>query len=408
MAYSLSESSAATRLAEGQEPDEEVFFLLGRRSPHAFVRERQVIANVALLTSLLTRAADHLLRSILRIPKGEVFSLGPLRALPRMLVAIAVRFHRIDVVHWHWGGLGFVPFSSLEASETPIVVTTHDYNPLTGGCHVPMDCPGLLQCCTSCPLAGTPMGRRYVRLARRQATNALASTNAVVVSPSEYASQLVRATVPGRSAVVVPNSLGAAYVDTAKGIADAKAAYIHRVSADERAHVILVSVVASQRQNKGHDVALRALEVIQDRLGKSWILTTVGCELPDGFAGELRHVPAASNRELIALYSSADLCLVPSRYETFSQVTAESIACLTPVVAFDLTGPRDIIMPGVTGFLVPAFDICNYASTALNALAHKRKNLDVIAGEAEGVRKRYQQREIARLHRAVYQTAMGR
>ena len=69
------------------------------------------------------------------------------------------------------------------------------------------------------------------------------------------------------------------------------------------------------------------------------------------------HFNSRSVDQMKQLYTIADLCVVPSRYETFSQVTLESIQLGTPVVAFDLTGPKDIIIDGLSGFLVPCFNI---------------------------------------------------
>mgnify|MGYP000085116280 CR=1 FL=1 len=59
---------------------------------------------------------------------------------------------------------------------------------------------------------------------------------------------------------------------------------------------------------------------------------------------------------LAMLYSSADLVIVPSRQESFSQVCLESISCGTPVVAFDYSGPRDIIQHQTNGYLAKPYD----------------------------------------------------
>jgi len=55
--------------------------------------------------------------------------------------------------------------------------------------------------------------------------------------------------------------------------------------------------------------------------------------------------------ELPRLYSSADLLLLPSRFDTFGSVVLEAMSCGLPVVAYDTKGPRDIVRNGVNGFL---------------------------------------------------------
>ncbi|MCG6967555.1 MAG: glycosyltransferase family 1 protein [Chromatiaceae bacterium] len=55
--------------------------------------------------------------------------------------------------------------------------------------------------------------------------------------------------------------------------------------------------------------------------------------------------------ELAAWYASADVFVFPSLTDTFGLVMLESLACGTPVAAFPVTGPLDVIDNGVTGIL---------------------------------------------------------
>ncbi|MBN8219229.1 MAG: glycosyltransferase, partial [Spirochaetes bacterium] len=56
--------------------------------------------------------------------------------------------------------------------------------------------------------------------------------------------------------------------------------------------------------------------------------------------------------ELPEIYSSADLLLMPSRFDTFGCVVLEALSCGLPVVAYDSKGPGDIIEHGKSGYLV--------------------------------------------------------
>jgi D-inositol-3-phosphate glycosyltransferase len=57
--------------------------------------------------------------------------------------------------------------------------------------------------------------------------------------------------------------------------------------------------------------------------------------------------------ELPRFYSVADVCVVPSYYESFGLVALESLACGTPVVATKVGGAESIIRQGETGYVVP-------------------------------------------------------
>ena len=57
-------------------------------------------------------------------------------------------------------------------------------------------------------------------------------------------------------------------------------------------------------------------------------------------------------RELPAYYNAADVCVVPSHYESFGLVALESLACGTPVVATDVGEMNRIIHQDETGYVV--------------------------------------------------------
>lgn len=53
--------------------------------------------------------------------------------------------------------------------------------------------------------------------------------------------------------------------------------------------------------------------------------------------------------ELARYYASADAFVFPSKTDTFGVVNIEAIACGTPVAAYPVTGPKDIITEGLNG-----------------------------------------------------------
>jgi glycosyltransferase involved in cell wall biosynthesis len=55
--------------------------------------------------------------------------------------------------------------------------------------------------------------------------------------------------------------------------------------------------------------------------------------------------------KLAAFYRHSDVFVFPSRFDTFGLVNIEAISCGTPVAAFPVTGPIDIVEEGVTGSL---------------------------------------------------------
>jgi glycosyltransferase involved in cell wall biosynthesis len=59
-----------------------------------------------------------------------------------------------------------------------------------------------------------------------------------------------------------------------------------------------------------------------------------------------------TGEDLARYYANAEVFVFPSQWETFGIVMIESMACGTPVAAYQVTGPTDVIDQGITGFMV--------------------------------------------------------
>ncbi len=64
---------------------------------------------------------------------------------------------------------------------------------------------------------------------------------------------------------------------------------------------------------------------------------------------DVNFVGAKRGAELAHYYQQADVFVFPSRWDTFGLVMIEAMACGTPVAAFPVQGPLDVIAEGVTG-----------------------------------------------------------
>jgi D-inositol-3-phosphate glycosyltransferase len=76
-----------------------------------------------------------------------------------------------------------------------------------------------------------------------------------------------------------------------------------------------------------------------------------------------------SDEDLVAYYTAADVCVVPSHYEPFGLVAIEAMACNTPVVASDVGGLQFTVVPEQTGLLAPAKDEVAFATAIDRILA---------------------------------------
>jgi D-inositol-3-phosphate glycosyltransferase len=152
---------------------------------------------------------------------------------------------------------------------------------------------------------------------------------------------------------------------------------------------------------KGADVAIAALaELSRDHPG-ALLLVVGGASGQDGPAEEVhvrrlvdelgvgdrvRFVPPQPHHLLSTYYRAADLCIVPSRSESFGLVALEAAACGTPVVAADVGGLTTLVDHGRTGFLVDERDPVTYAAYADRIL--RERAVAEAMGEAAVVRAR--------------------
>ncbi|MBI4497126.1 MAG: glycosyltransferase [Chloroflexi bacterium] len=72
-----------------------------------------------------------------------------------------------------------------------------------------------------------------------------------------------------------------------------------------------------------------------------------------GVTERVSFVGSVPHERLPLYYNAADVCVVPSYYESFGMVALEAMACGTPVVAARVGGLQSTVRDGETGFLIP-------------------------------------------------------
>ena len=141
---------------------------------------------------------------------------------------------------------------------------------------------------------------------------------------------------------------------------------------------------------KGVDLALGCLGAVRDRRTELVVvggpsgaggpaeltrLQTLAGQL--GVAERVRWVPPVRHDRLADWYRAADVCLVPSRTESFGLVALEAAACGTPVVAANVGGLRTLVDHGHSGFLVDGRVPGEYAAFVDRLLSQPRLAVDL-------------------------------
>jgi len=143
--------------------------------------------------------------------------------------------------------------------------------------------------------------------------------------------------------------------------------------------------VGSEWEGKGLRQLIEALA-----LARAWELLVAGrgdrpryAELAQSL-GVARAVHwAGVVADVRALYRCADAFVLPSSYETFSLVTFEAAACSLPILATPVSGVRELVSDGESGFLIDQDPkLIGARLRALGADAELRRRLGAAARES--------------------------
>ncbi len=180
--------------------------------------------------------------------------------------------------------------------------------------------------------------------------------------------------------------------------------------------VPIVLFVGRLEPLKGLDLLLRA----HARLQSPALLVIVGGDERDealrsrlrslgrrlGSLQRVMFLPAVPHEELPLYYSAADVCAVPSHYESFGLVALESMACGTPVVASRVGGLQELVRDGETGFLVSPARPDTFAR-GLERLLSDPALRDALGRRARLAALGYQWPQVAERVEAIYRQVLG-
>ena len=71
-----------------------------------------------------------------------------------------------------------------------------------------------------------------------------------------------------------------------------------------------------------------------------------------GLGDRIRFIDAVGHDQIVGYYQAADVCVIPSYYESFGLVAVEALACGTPVIATRVGGLQYTVRDGETGYLI--------------------------------------------------------
>lgn len=263
------------------------------------------------------------------------------------------------LINLHWVAGGFLRIETLRKFKKPIVWTLHDMWAFTGGCHYNSGCDRYVNSCGQCLQLGSQKQKDVSHWVWKRKKKAWDLLEITIVTPSRWLAECARKSslFRNRRIEVIPNGLN---TNIYKPV-DNKFARNSLGLPQNKKLILFGAINACGDKRKGFQFLEPAMKKLRKDFlsGKPEIVifgATEPIEPPN--LGFKTHYMGQFNDDvnLALLYAAVDVFILPSVQDNLPNTIMESLACGTPVVAFNIGGIPDMISHNGNGYLVRAFD----------------------------------------------------
>lgn len=264
-----------------------------------------------------------------------------------------VCYHNADVIHLHWINGGFINIRDLKKISKPLVWSMRDMWPITGGCHYAINCERYKVGCGKCPQLKSRLKHDLSWLIIRRKIKYL-PIDIKLVGVSRWLSSVAADSYVFRNydVTTINNSVNCKEffpVDkkTARSV----------LGIGTEKKILLAGATDLKSLYKGFDKYIESLKYLDK---KEYLLLFFG-EVDNKLIVDLGYEYKCFGyvKDTITLrliYSAADLFVGPSIMDALPKTLVEAMACGTPVVCFDATGPKDIVDHKICGYKAVPFE----------------------------------------------------
>jgi len=252
-----------------------------------------------------------------------------------------------DIINFHWVNY-FISIQGIFAvaqTGKPIVITMHDENLYTGGCHYTGGCDGYLYNCENCPKLDTKM-HKYppLELANKMQ---YVPKDAIIVTPSRWLAERARRSkiLSNNRIEVIPNGIDVNIYNPKK-----RQEQRNKLNLLDDEKMLLFGAQSINDKRKGAQFIPDVLTQLRKRDFK--FKAFAFGETSVNSIEEVYYLGVIDDEHHLAkLYAAADTLLLPSLEDNLPNVMLESLLCGTPVAAFDAGGISDAIIHNKNGML---------------------------------------------------------
>ncbi|RDU63995.1 glycosyltransferase family 4 protein [Helicobacter sp. MIT 14-3879] len=312
-----------------------------------------------------------------------------------------------DIIHLHWIESGFLNIKDLLYFNAPIIWSMHDSNPYTGGCHyVAPSCTKANIECKKCPLLNSNYNYdlSYLTFKRKQKTYTKLK-NLTIIGLSSWITDCAKksALLKDKQIINLPNPID---TEVYKPISKETAKDLLGINKDTKI-IAFGAISATSIKRKGYRELREALSLLKN---KSNIKLVVFGSSNKEDIERIKTIYMGHLYDDISLriiYSLSDVFVAPSLAENLSNAIMESLACGTPVIAFDIGGNKDMIKHLYNGYLAKPYDI-NDLARGIEWILESNNYKNISNNAIKSVKEKFDSKLITNKYIEVYNTLLNR
>lgn len=266
-----------------------------------------------------------------------------------------------DIVNLHWL-TGAPSISAIGRAKKPIVFTLRDMWAFTGGCHYSLRCEKYTKICGECPRlhSNWKLDRsRFFQAWKQYHWRENPNIHPVGISPW-ICGEADRSGVFKNNARLIWNGIDRRIFQPLDYIEA-----VRTLGLDSSFRYLSLGALNIKDEYKGAKLLPEIIARLKNRIGPYVKIITFGNGARSllGEDSSLIHLGKVNDSKIInCIYAVSVAFLMTSIQEAFGKTVAESLASGTPVVAFNTSGPADMVEHKVSGYLAEPNSVDDFLS----------------------------------------------
>lgn len=313
----------------------------------------------------------------------------------------------MDIVHLHWVQGEMLSIVEISKIKKPIVWTLHDMWAFCGAEHYTFD-ERYMSAYSKNNRSSYEQGvdiNRWIWSRKKKYWKEPIH----IVTPSHWLAECVKQSALMRDwpVSVIPNAIN---TDSWLPIDKIEARRLLNLPSNKK--LLLFGAMGGENDpRKGFDLLLIALQQLKkNRIDIELIVFgQLEPEKPFDLGLSVHYMGYVHDDvSLRLLYSAADIMLIPSRQDNLPNTGVESLACGTPVVAFNICGLPDIVKHMQTGYLAEAFKVDDFVKGILWILEDEERQEYLSQNARQYAVNTFSSLKVAEKYKAVYESIVGK